>query len=575
MGVEFQFNGRRIIEPGAYSQIKSGIPSRPDVISSGNLMIVDTGNQGLQDIALHTNPYNFDYPYTGPNPLVAINWGGGAGIDGQTSSNKDSIYRFDGIDDFKAFVKGGMWYDLADYIFNPSQKSTGPQQVFYVKAATTTAGQLNFTVTAATSGVFQFLTRTEGYIANGSHLGTTDLRRGYGAKVIAGIVNPAKFILQIFVGTYAGKDILATPTGEHYNALTPTESAPKLMVQSVEFSTVEELQEWTNISIEFNRYFKLASLTGAGAITAVTGTTVAVGYNMAFSGSETYSPALLDRVLSHITEVDFSFFLADRWHTDAQSAQNTKLLTHSTNDAEFRRFVVIGAGNDALQWDNPPLATAGTGSIQTCFYYNSSYVNVVHSGIKMPRRAGFKELPSIYHAALVVGRLCGLEPQTPLTFKDLRLSAVTHELTKIERERSIQVGLIHIRFVEGMGFVINQGTNTNQVNDFLINNDGTSHEISLMRIAEQLNKELSMLAREAFVGGNLNTSSAVDIQNFTKDYLTFKTATKVTDNLIISFQDINVRLEQDAWFVTYGFVPNSPINKVFFTGFILDINISI
>ena len=73
----------------------------------------------------------------------------------------------------------------------------------------------------------------------------------------------------------------------------------------------------------------------------------------------------------------------------------------------------------------------------------------------------------------------------------------------------------------GFNFCVYVGSNfdIDTLNDFLINNDGTSHEISLMRIAEQLNKELSMLAREAFVGGNLNTSSAVDIQNFTKDYL--------------------------------------------------------
>jgi hypothetical protein len=57
-------------------------------------------------------------------------------------------------------------------------------------------------------------------------------------------------------------------------------------------------------------------------------------------------------------------------------------------------------------------------------------------------------------------------------------------------------------------------------------------------------------------------------------YLSSKVATKVQDNLIIRFSNVTVVQKQDCYECNYNFVPNSPLNKIFCTGFILNANLS-
>ena len=92
MPTTVNFKGRRIVEPGVYAQVKSGIPAKPSNFAFGNLAIIDTGKSSQ--------------------------WGGGSGINGTFENGINSIYSFQDVDDFKSFVKGGLLYDLADYIFN-------------------------------------------------------------------------------------------------------------------------------------------------------------------------------------------------------------------------------------------------------------------------------------------------------------------------------------------------------------------------------------------------------------------------------------------------------------------------
>jgi hypothetical protein len=175
---------------------------------------------------------------------------------------------------------------------------------------------------------------------------------------------------------------------------------------------------------------------------------------------------------------------------------------------------------------------------------------------------------------MVCGRLGGLLPQTSITFKGLRARTWRHQLTKAERETALQAGVLHNRFVPNLGYVVNQGINSLQKNTMMVNPDGSSAEISIMRIAEQLNKELVLNMRPIFVGQNLNTASPADVKAFVEGYLSNKTATKLQDNLIISFEKVVVTQTQDYYQVTYNFVPNSPLNKIFVTGFIIDANLS-
>jgi hypothetical protein len=294
--------------------------------------------------------------------------------------------------------------------------------------------------------------------------------------------------------------------------------------------------------------------------------------NIAVNGVTDYSPDSLDRVLEDIRELDNTFFLCDRFGDEAMGVQNNKIWNHIQRDAEMNKFMVVGAGLDETKFEE----SVPNSSIETAKYYNDHRVIVVHSGHKRANvvGGGSEKLSAFYHAANIVGRLGGLEPQTPLTFKGIKITNFNHQLGLRERERALQAGVIHNRLVPGIGNVVNQGINSLQRNTQLINPDGTSFEISIMRIAAQLNKELILNMRPLFVGNNVGSASPADVKSFVEGYLLSRTAKTSQDNLIISFKNVSVRLIEDYYDIKYGFVPNGPINKLFVTGFMLDNNLS-
>jgi hypothetical protein len=73
-------------------------------------------------------------------------------------------------------------------------------------------------------------------------------------------------------------------------------------------------------------------------------------------------------------------------------------------------------------------------------------------------------------------------------------------------------------------------------------------------------------------GANRNTVSVEDVVAWLEGYLQSKVATDQTDNLILSFQSIDVVVNQDAYEVTYAFTPNFEVSFLFFTGVIIDPN---
>lgn len=531
------FNDREIIEPGVYAAVKGGGNSQPQDFSFGNVCIIDTGS--------------------------GAGYGGGSGIDGEMASDLGAVYGFDNLPEFRSFVRGGVLWDLADYLFNPGIGIRGVSKLWIVRAATTTSASATFTLT---NGVLAFKTKNEGACANG--VLSTKLRTGYGVILKAGAVDSAKFMFEFFQGTYKGTDA----GGEDIGGIAQADCEPALVCRSAEVSTIQELLNWVATSRSFNALFTVTQTVGVGAITS--GDLAANASLKLFAGATTtYNSTNVDLVLDAIKELDNTFFLADNWEDDSQNTYNVKILSHIVNEAEFDKFMMIGGGRDDSKFKGSTYA-----SVETCQFYNSANVMVKHSGIKVRNRnnTGFKILPSIYNAALELGKICGLQPQQSATFKGTRANMFCHLLKDRERKTALQNGLMHDRFVPGIGFVLNQAVNTLQSpkNVSLIQSNGQSYDVGIMRIAAQLNKELVLNMRPLFVGGNLNTASPADVKAFIEGYLTKKTATKTDDNLIISFKKITVKQVQDYYVVEYSFVPNGPINKIFVTGFMLDSNLT-
>ena len=104
--------------------------------------------------------------------------------------------------------------------------------------------------------------------------------------------------------------------------------------------------------------------------------------------------------------------------------------------------------------------------------------------------------------------------------------------------------------------------------------DGTSPEGSVMRIASLLTKELKINAESQFIGQNAATGSPADVKAFVEAYLQARTVRTNTDNLILNFVNVSASLQGTDYYVSFGFTPNGPVNRMFFTALMLNVSLS-
>lgn len=542
------FNGRGIILPGTYSTIKSGLNNPPQNLDYGKILVLDTG--------------------------LGASYGGGSGIDGENSNGVDSIYEFTGIQDYRNFLKGGYLWAAAEPLFKPKGSLPGVSTVYHVRAASTTSASVIFAPTGGSTngGTVTIKVKDEGLVGNGEVNSTkTELYLGYGFTLEVGVQDSAKFLLKFYKGTYRGK----AADDIDFDETKKTDTKKELLLTSIEFNNMQEVIDWMATDKAFNTVFKSSagSVKGSGAIT--TADLAPLGGVQVFAGgTESYTTNNLDKVFEAIKDLDYTFVLCTDSGSDAQSAYNGKILSHlNDKSTRFEKFMVVGGGADSSEF----LSKTTNSTVDLAKHYNSDRVIAVHSSIKKTSRqsvTGFKVLSSFYHAAAVLGRIAGIAPQVPPTFKALDIDGLVHNLTEREKEIALESGVLATIYDRDFqDFIILQGVNTLQNNQYLVNPDASSYSIQLKRIVSQINKELiinsklQLLSQPA--GVNRNTLTAKNVEDWVKGYLQRITATSTTDNLILSFRDVSVQTIGDAYNVSYGIVPNTEINKLFFTGFIL------
>jgi hypothetical protein len=479
--------------------------------------------------------------------------------------------------EFSSFVKGGLAWLLGQPLFFPDGfSSVGVSEVQYVRACTTAPAEITFNFGDADSdndssvdgGIIGIQVRNEGLIGNGA-LQSGNLYKGYAGIMRTGVNDATKFIVDFYVGTYKGEDT----DGDPYDGIAKVDAIPILLVSSPEFRTLADFVLWMQKDATFNYYFKLKTHTilGSGVVDAQDLVNYS-DYNLAVGGTETYSTGDLDTVLDYITNLDYSFILCDNWGDNAMSSNNGKIIAHIATEAKYEKFMVVGGGKDALKF------TQTNGSIPIAKYYDSDKVIVVHSGVKIPSNisgTGFKEYDSIYTAAAVVGRILGLPPQVPVTFKGLNIAGVLHPLKEKEEELCLLNGVLPIAYdIEVGRFIVVQGVNSLKRNTYLVNEDATSFSIQVKRIIAHANKTLTINARNdlfnAENGANRFTMSKQVVKDWAKKQLKSLTVTTTDDNLFLSFRNVEVNSSEDNVYLTYGAVPNGEITKLFISGVLLD-----
>lgn len=542
MATKVFFNNRQVKLPGAYATVVSGEKNPPRSLDFGKVLVIDTGEEGLT-------------------------WGGGAGIDGELASGQDAVYKFDNLADYQSFLKGGLLYKAAEGLFVPDRRNAaaiGASEVYHVKAATTTAAKLTFATTAG--GSFVFKPKDEGIVGNGVVV-SDHLEKGYAYTVETGTVDTAKWVLKVWQGTWTGNHT----DGVAYNGVKKENAAPILVVQSPEFDNIQTLLDWANTNSAFGNRFAIdatSAVAGTGEVVQADVTAVD-GYNAATGGTESYTTANLQKIFDAVAEMDFSFVLTDKYGKDDYNSTENEAVFAFMNSAQnkYERFFFIGGGQDADEYSD---------SLSMPANYDSPYVHVVHGQIGEASNlvsGGFRFWPSLFTAFAVTGRTAGKEPQVPITNKTIGVDKLKHSLTKTEKERALDAGLLVVVNNSAIGrFVVLQGVNTMQDNEILFNSAGKSHSIAFMRAIAQVNKELvvnseiDILASEN--GVNSNTLSAGFLKEWTNTYLQSRIAIPEVDNLLLTARNVTVEKVEDYYRVNYEMVVNNEITKIFFTGFL-------
>lgn len=538
MATVVNFHGKNYIEPGAYAVSVYNPTSVVNVSEFGNVMIIDTGLSK-----------NGSYEFAG-----------GSGVHGELNKGLKSVYEFDSYEDFLAFMGGGLVGDIAQKIFTPMDGVAGAPKLYYCRAATTKCATITLTVG---SGALQFKCKNEGTAGNGV-LQDGQLKVGYAARIIAGTDDTSKFKCQIFRGSYMGVD----KDGEPYGSKSFADAQSNLLTESDEISTLGELYEWARADKYVLAHFVVEmSGTETTKVSTIDMTTATGGTTEYLKDTE-YAD-----VLEAISELDITFFLTTNTDVEKGIDANTngRLFTFLKNDAKFTEFMVIPGGSS----DTDLFGESGS-SQSIAKYYNSGQVAVIHGSPIVNRKDGngTKTLPSIYLAAAIIGLNAGKLPQSPLTFQRVGYQSFVYDLKKKEREKALQAGIMHVRNVSGY-WCINQGVTTLQDNKRTIAADGQSMELSIELIKAQLNKELIIDGATRFTGKTAAQASPQTVKNFVETKLQSLTATADSDNLILSWKNVKVSAKNSDYFVTYDFQPNLPVNKVFFTGNILDFQVTV
>lgn len=539
MATVVNFHGKNYIEPGSYAVSVYNPTSVVNVSEFGNVMIIDTGLAK-----------NGDYEFAG-----------GSGIHGELNKGLKSVYEFDNYEDFLSFMGGGLVGDIAEKIFTPRDGVAGAPKLFYCRAATTKCANITLTFGSGNSLILKC--KNEGEVGNGV-IESGVLKVGYAARVITGSDDASKFKCQVYRGSFMGVD----DDGEPYGSASLATASGNLLTESEEFETLEELYNWARSDKYILANF-VVSMTGVktSKISAVT-LTVATGGKTEWLKDSEYAD-----VLEAISELDVTFFLATNTSVGdgISSATTGRLFTFLKNDAKFTEFLVIPGGSS-----DSDLFGDSDSSQAIAKYYDSEQVVVVHGAPIVNRKDGngTKELPSIYLAAAIIGLAAGQAPQQPLTFKRVGYQSFIYDLKKKEREKALQAGIMHVRNLSGY-WCINQGITTIQDNKKSIANNGQTMELSIALIKAQLNKELIVDSANRFIGDtSAVNASPQTIKNFTETKLSSLTAKTGEDNLLKSWKNVKVVQKNSDFQITYDFAPNLPVNKLFFTGNILDLEVN-
>jgi len=399
---------------------------------------------------------------------------------------------------------------------------------------------------------------------------------GFAFTLEAGLVDPTKFIFKLWRGGYKGDDAdINLDITESLDFVAELLSDEVLLAESIEVSTINELVAWMNTNANFKFWFTLKSnvSTGDGSIDAADLVTF-TPFILFAGGTDTYNITELQNALGALRNSQSSFILCQEFGTsNAQSVNNVTIEGFAVanpsdlSSAKYKKQMYVAGGDDNDEFAN---------SVSIANFYNTDVTSIVHGGIEKIKSDGVrKKYKAITQAAYLLGREAGIEPQNPLTNKNINIDGLIHDLTEKQKIEAIDSGVLVTIFDEDFeDFVCMIGVNSLQDNENLVNGKNQSYSKQLNRIVNQINKELPIAAKIALFGkeegANRNTVTQEDVQTFTLGFLGAQTSTDLDDDLLLTFQNVVVKTDGVAYRITYEVIPNFEVNFLLFTGTVVD-----
>ena len=529
------FFGNKIIKlPGAYSMVKSVSPVNFSTASYSKVLIVNT------------------------NPNYAF----GGSVEGTLTKGGDALYKFKSLPEARAFFKSGYMWSLVENLFRPSRLEgrQGISELQFINALKSTAPSFTLSLSA---GTLEIKVKDESANANGVKINTSatvdtpaaNLKSGYAMSIEKGVKDPSKYVLKFWQGTYKGE----WSDGIAFDGLSPEQSLPELILASPEIASVNEFKAWAIKDETFSAGFEITSASGDFSENDI----ATNAFVLAAGGSATYAAAQLTAALDLLKKGDWSILLSlNKQGASGADVINASFQHYVQSETRFKKYLAV-PGADKFS-DNVTAAKA----------FNSERVWLIHG---TPRKAsslsplGYRVYDSLTQAALVVGRIAGLPPQVPGTFKDIDVAGLENPLTDSQLEEALDAGVLVSNYDDDLGyFCITRAINTLQNNTSLQNPDGSTFSIQISRICTQLNIDVVINAKQQIFSSNetanVNTVSPIYLKNWLKSFLATKIATPQQDNLITGVESVDVERQQDALYANYAFYTNSEIAFLFFTG---------
>ena len=233
---------------------------------------------------------------------------------------------------------------------------------------------------------------------------------------------------------------------------------------SDEFDNIADLHTWMETDLTFGSEFKLETKTvaGTGAVDSAD-LTANAGNNLFANGTTTYNTTHLDTVLEHVQNLDYSLVIADQYGANAQSVDNGKILAHIADAETFGdKLMVVGGGASSAEFADG----VSNSPIETAQYYNNDRVIVCHGAplknSKLIAEGSYTQT-SLHKASSICGRIAGLEPQVPITFKTIKVDGEVHKLSNKEQKQGLDNGVLMTK-IDGSSIRCIQGVNSIQDN---------------------------------------------------------------------------------------------------------------